>query len=238
MKKNFTLLFIAFSFIANAQQVLTLSQDTIYLNHGEYVDYGEYFITNNTTNTIQLDATLKPVCKNAGDNTSSIAVCFGQLCFAPVADEITFGEASGNPVLELEAGATDNTLKFQPVTDGSYGSTWEFEFFDKNNPRDKVTGVFVVGACGVVSTDNLQDEFQFNAFPNPTTDNVNLTFPQLSDDGRLSVYNTLGQIVADCELMKGTDSHQFDMSDLQQGNYFLKINAGNKTSRISRVIKN
>lgn len=237
MKKNLTLLFIAFSFLANAQQALTISKDTVYLNHGEYVDYGTYFITNNTTNTIQLDATLKPVVKDVNDNSSAIAVCFGQLCFAPVTNEITFGEASGNPVLELAAGEVDNTLKFEPVTDGNYNSIWEFEFFDKNNPRDKVTAVFIVGSPSS-STDDLNDAFQFDAFPNPTSNSVNLTFPQLSDDGRLSVYNALGQIVADCELMKGTDSHQFDMSALQQGNYFLKINAGNKTSRISRVIKN
>lgn len=73
-----------------------------------------------------------------------------------------------------------------------------------------------------------------NLFPNPSNGNVNLDF--FSGSGQLQIINLSGQVAKTIEI-NGNES-QFDISDLQDGNYIAIIQAnGQESNAIKFILK-
>jgi len=85
--------------------------------------------------------------------------------------------------------------------------------------------------CAVASVNETSNAFTgVNIFPNPAKDFVNVNFTTV-EPGTVSIeiYNTLGQRVALEQLgfrTAGANTHQINVSSMNHGVYFVKINNG------------
>ncbi len=221
MKNIFTLLLTIFSFSLIAQS-LTLSQDTVYLKFDEKIDYGDFFITNNSSSEIGIDCTIKPQCYHSDDDTM-IAICFGALCFSPVNMETTFGELTQDALITIPAGGVDNTFKFEPFSNNAFGSNWEVTFFDRNNPDNKATLIVFFSNCQLSNTEEAFEKLGFTMFPNPVQNQLNLDFVSTNSEKRLTIYNLIGQLIKQENIGSGHSNFSTDVSNLSNGNYFIEI---------------
>ncbi|EDP71579.1 hypothetical protein FBALC1_03807 [Flavobacteriales bacterium ALC-1] len=93
--------------------------------------------------------------------------------------------------------------------------------------------------CDALSIDDLDSNFDFNLYPNPTNDRVNITYNgNEALDINIQVYDMLGKEVYNIKLSTQEDM-SLDVSNLENGTYFMNIIdivSGNNT--VKRVIKN
>ena len=82
------------------------------------------------------------------------------------------------------------------------------------------------------SDEDLVDNFEMNIFPNPTTDNINLSFnlnrPQ---DYRWVIYNELGAIVTQSKVhnnYSGTVNENINTNNFKSGVYFISLIINNR----------
>ncbi len=89
-----------------------------------------------------------------------------------------------------------------------------------------------VGACYMVGLNNLEevDEFQFEIFPNPSRERINITLEML-DGIEVIVVDNAGK-----SLIHST-SNSIDISALQAGSYLLKVTLPDGKSSIQRFTK-
>jgi len=81
----------------------------------------------------------------------------------------------------------------------------------------------------VQSEQYLVDEASITLYPNPVKDVFNLKVGHFSDlVGQIRIFSMSGQEVASRPLVKGNKTVQINMSDVQNGMYFLIIDASNR----------
>ena len=221
MKNIFTIFFTIFSFSLIAQS-LTLSQDTVFLRFGEKIDYGDYFINNNSNGEIDIDCTIKPTCYDSDDDTA-IAICFGALCFSPINTETTYGDLTQDALITIPGQGQDDTFKFEPFSSESYGSSWDVIFFDRNNPDDKATLTVFVSNCQLSNTKEAFEKLGFTIFPNPVQNQLNLDFVSTISEKRITIYNSIGQVLRKDIVASGNSYFSTNVSNLSNGNYFIEI---------------
>jgi hypothetical protein len=74
-------------------------------------------------------------------------------------------------------------------------------------------------------------ELGFTAYPNPATDIVNISFDEyLEDEISLGIYNNLGQIVSERNISASDNQISINISDLDTGTYYVRLNYNNSTS--------
>ncbi|MDG1731248.1 MAG: T9SS type A sorting domain-containing protein [Algibacter sp.] len=117
----------------------------------------------------------------------------------------------GPPVAEAGIGIFVNVPEYPNV-----------DFY--GHPIDLSSGTPNIGACNakngeLLSTDNVKLADNFKIYPNPTNKFISLTAKSINKHSKLIIYNTLGQIV-----MKPLFKEFIDVSNLENGVYFLKIN--------------
>lgn len=85
----------------------------------------------------------------------------------------------------------------------------------------------VVGDTCNISTGvtDHEDSPSLSVYPNPTTDRVNITSTQDVVSGE--ILNTLGQTVMILPRLTGQDT-SLDVSDLERGQYFIRLQVGNR----------
>lgn len=71
----------------------------------------------------------------------------------------------------------------------------------------------------------------FKIYPNPTTSNINLIFPQGIHQATVEIYDVLGKKLFKKELLSG--ANEVDLSSLSKGMYFVKV----KASSIAKTLK-
>ena len=121
----------------------------------------------------------------------------------------------------------------------------EYKWLGKNQKiplltvRDLVAGIlveypdYIRGSLGVNEKNKVLS--QFNIFPNPVKNNTTITFDlQQPADVSISVLNINGKTIYNSTLSKLTNGqHQyilnFENYNASPGNYFIVINAGNRT---------
>ncbi|AUP80822.1 T9SS type A sorting domain-containing protein [Flavivirga eckloniae] len=72
----------------------------------------------------------------------------------------------------------------------------------------------------------------FSMSPNPASSFISLKFPQVIDSGSLDIYNVLGEHIFN-EKLSLNSSLKIDVSNFNQGLYFVKIN--NQTKRFIKL---
>lgn len=86
--------------------------------------------------------------------------------------------------------------------------------------------------CNSLSIDDIQDEAAFTYYPNPVQNT--LTFNAQNIIENITMYNMLGQEVL--RATPNTVNSELDMSNLQDGAYFVKVTIANVTKTV-KVIK-
>jgi hypothetical protein len=100
-------------------------------------------------------------------------------------------------------------------------------------PPAGTTGTFDIGVFGPsLSAPSIEEEIGLSYFPNPVTNKLTLKAHQSIQN--VSVFNMLGQEVMRTEL--NVERGELDMSSLQSGPYFVKVNI-NDTIETIKVIK-
>jgi hypothetical protein len=82
-------------------------------------------------------------------------------------------------------------------------------------------------------TENSSEVSELNLFPNPASNNFNLIFVnQNAEQVSVEITNALGQVIkiVSLENTKGVVNNNVDITNIQAGVYFVKINVGQKSS--------
>lgn len=94
--------------------------------------------------------------------------------------------------------------------------------------------------CNTVSSTGEVNAGNFNVFPNPATDNVNVTFEVgAQTDANVELINSLGAIVSRVELgtiAAGNQNVNISTNDLVDGVYLVKVNTGGSTTTKTVVV--
>ena len=115
-------------------------------------------------------------------------------------------------------------IKTQPtLVAGDVLSNTADIYFDYNAPISTNTAITSIGA--LAKTDFAFENY-FRMYPNPADDILNLESKQNIEITSISVYNTLGQLV----LVIPSEQKSIDVSGLEAGNYFIKINSDRGTA--------
>jgi hypothetical protein len=81
--------------------------------------------------------------------------------------------------------------------------------------------------------ENVKEIVSLNIFPNPAKNNFNLSFVNENSEAvSFEIINTLGQTIKKENLVstKGTINQPIDISNIETGVYFVKVNVGARTS--------
>lgn len=87
------------------------------------------------------------------------------------------------------------------------------------------------GCAPVLSIEDYQLS-QINVFPNPTSDKISLTN---LENNSFKLFSILGNEIS---FQFSKENQEIDLSHLNQGIYFLKIQGGNGAKRIVKIIRN
>lgn len=88
----------------------------------------------------------------------------------------------------------------------------------------------------IVTDVEVLAELEFEMFPNPSSDYIQLTCPDVTNQSlKLEVYNLQGQLVCLKEISDGNS--QIDVSQWKNGTYMLRISEDNKVIQTSKIIK-
>ncbi len=148
------------------------------------------------------------------------------------------GTASGNPV-----GGLYNNWGNEPDDFGGQdalglslngwplGSAGQWNDVNHNN-----TLYYVIEYASVLSMDQIDFQTQIKLFPNPVVDFLNLETNGINVRD-IVILNSFGQIVKRMTLEEGLTSVKIDLSHLNRGIYFIKMNTKNGTSILKKIIK-
>lgn len=94
-----------------------------------------------------------------------------------------------------------------------------------------------VGTVGI--NEDVKNNIILNAYPNPATDVVNITFNAQSNSTQLSIVDLTGKQVVNEQINvgEGLNQHQISVSNLTKGIYFLKLVSGNHSSTQKLIIR-
>jgi subtilisin family serine protease len=83
---------------------------------------------------------------------------------------------------------------------------------------------------------SLQEEefFEFNVFPNPATDILNIQIPSINETTTLTIYDMLGKTILEQTIT--SSSKQLDVSSMASGLYMMSFQSG-KASKVVKLIK-
>ena len=86
------------------------------------------------------------------------------------------------------------------------------------------------------SVNELEQKIEVNVFPNPTSDYLNIYVqPGLESNIRATIVNPLGQEIISKENIQPAVQYAFDLSNLSEGIYYLKLEA-NGVSSVKKII--
>jgi len=84
-----------------------------------------------------------------------------------------------------------------------------------------INGFFVDGITSIISNDNAN--IVFNFYPNPANKTIIITFNSTNKISVVEIFNSLGQTVLTKHIKIASKSQQINISDLQKGVYFIKV---------------
>jgi len=74
-------------------------------------------------------------------------------------------------------------------------------------------------------------------YPNPAFDQVNVWYEGFGDAGNLTIYSQDGRVALRTQLAGDQDDHAVDVSQLQDGMYFLRITSDGEAISEQRFVK-
>ena len=246
------ILFIASFFaigIVSAQSLQMLDandNDISGTTHYEYGDLAALAVTKfhvkNLTGTTKAFA-LKVTLEYTPSGNSGLGVCFGSACYSAsgiiVATQIINNGIGDN----VAANAIYTDLKVGPVTwpwvnCATDSAIWSVTAYDPANPSDSSSARIIWKCSAPVSIDEEINITTLNAYPNPATDNLTISYAieGNNNNARMDVYDVLGQKVTSHALNSNKGQVNLNVDNLNAGVYFYSIKVDNKAIRTERVI--
>lgn len=105
-------------------------------------------------------------------------------------------------------------------------------YFDYNSPVITNTATTTIALLGVK---DFEFSDYFSIYPNPANDVLNIESKNNIEITSINIYNTLGQLIVD--VVHAKDVSKVDVSNLQAGNYFIRINSDKGTTN-AKFVKN
>jgi hypothetical protein len=101
-----------------------------------------------------------------------------------------------------------------------------------------LTDIFLIKLSTITGIDELNSwQNDIAVFPNPASNIVQVQLPEKnSGDGKILLYNNLGQLKLDTEIVDGTNQHSIQIDKLPQGMYYMHIQSNSKTY-VRKIIK-
>ncbi|OQA12490.1 MAG: hypothetical protein BWY67_00269 [Bacteroidetes bacterium ADurb.Bin397] len=101
-----------------------------------------------------------------------------------------------------------------------------------------LTDIFLIKLSTITGIDELNSwQNDIAVFPNPASNIVQVQLPEKnSGDGKILLYNNLGQLKLDTEIVDGTNQHSIQIDKLPQGMYYIHIITNSKTY-VRKIIK-
>jgi hypothetical protein len=104
------------------------------------------------------------------------------------------------------------------------------------NMRTKVQEV--IDQCQASASTNELPAIEASLYPNPTNDVVNLSLNSVqSNDVTIEVYSVTGQVLKTSNLIAGAQTIELNLSDLENGSYYIKVSAEGVQSNLFKVVK-
>lgn len=97
---------------------------------------------------------------------------------------------------------------------------------------DNVTTATVDSSC-LLGVTISEKEFDFRVYPNPVDSFLNIDRKIGSEMTSVSIYNMIGQLII--EIPNAQNVKSIDVSNLKNGNYFLKINSEKGSSNVKFI---
>jgi hypothetical protein len=147
----------------------------------------------------------------------------------PVLAQTLCGEESGDAGVPSVATSELNIGDAFTSTDPSGALTIEFS----SDSSVQETGWSADVTCATLGIDDVENNASFTYFPNPVQNTLTLNAQNTIEN--VAMYNMLGQ-----EVLRATPNavnSELDMSNLQDGTYFVKVTIANTTKTV-RVVKN
>jgi hypothetical protein len=119
------------------------------------------------------------------------------------------------------------------ITDSAGCTSGYCHSFYLLSPMSTTVTVNVIPASSTGITEK-PDEKTFSIYPNPASNDLLISMPQLKGNGELALYNVLGEIKY--RLAVTEQEMHVDISQLSKGIYFIELSSGNKINR-ERLVK-
>jgi hypothetical protein len=185
-------------------------------------------ITNNGSNDLDVIVT-KNVIQEA--DSALIYFCWNN-CYTPAV-------FTSIDIITIESGKTDKS-NFHSYSDpqGKEGmSIVEYCFIDQSNQTDSscVTLRFISSST-VNITEFHNNKLGANLYPNPATNLAHLSYQISSNNGKVVVYDVLGQQIFTDKLNSTIGLLTLDLSSVNEGIYFYSLYDGNNLIETKKFI--
>lgn len=159
---------------------------------------------------------------------ASLTINVGDEIVWTVTDQLTHNVVSSDPAAPTGFGSADLTN----------GQTYSFTFtsagvFDYECSYHVATMAGTITVEGTASIDE-QELVGFNIYPNPASDIINLNAQENIES--VTIYNMMSQEVMNHISSEKMNSLELNISNLENGTYFLKIKSGNRVG-VRKLIK-
>ncbi len=225
MKKVYLFICCLISLLINAQN-LSFSEEEIYLEFGEDMDYHDVTIYNTSDVDAELGFTLETLCYPLGDNTKFV-LHFATFHLFPTCETTTWDET----LMTVPAQDSSSLIRLEQYT-GSFGTTWNLIVFDVNNPTDADTLYIQIEEECLVSNNNLLNDISIGkAYPNPSTNRciIELNVPSTS---KLIIHNSTGKEVKNIFIEEGETEVILNTEQFNEGVYFYYVTKDKKISKV------
>ncbi len=113
------------------------------------------------------------------------------------------------------------------INDSTFGAAVIASSLFPSNPRvDQITiKVFYDNSTGI--SDNSAGNDAIRIFPNPSSGNFTITFPDITNNGSVEIYSVLGERIFS-ELVSLTSKKEINLNNISRGIYFVKVYDGEK----------
>lgn len=131
---------------------------------------------------------------------------------------------------------TDAHAEFY-VPENAPATLFKVTCYDTANTSSKVEFYLkVLNANASVGIHQAVCDMQINAFPNPASNVVTVSFSEAADNGEVVLYNISGMIVKKVAVNAGQNVATISVSDLSSGVYFYGVRTKDGMSAIKKLV--
>ena len=189
----------------------------------DYAGFDVYMHCQNTGSTAQ-DIKFRRVVLSTNDTLFNDQFCDNNLCYSCFGSDWT--TPATNPVQPGDSCIMKGTFYFY---DGGTVLIRYYILDINDNPLDSVD----VNIVNTVDLSELNNE-SILAYPNPTTDFLNIEIPNVSNDNLFLLFDILGKKVFSVKL--NLSINNVDLRHLKPGIYSYQISSGNQLLKSDKLI--